>query len=79
VESLISAEVAQNILHSVPVNNLQYISFNRMKARTLCQIAEELRGQFLLTYTPDQVDKEGGFHKIAIKANKTKSFQYWPQ
>jgi len=32
------------------------------------QIAEELRGQYLLTYTPDQVDKEGGFHKIALKA-----------
>jgi VWFA-related protein len=34
------------------------------------QIAEELRGQFLLTYTPDQADKEGGFHKIVLKANK---------
>jgi VWFA-related protein len=34
------------------------------------QIAEELRGQYLLTYTPDMVDKEGGFHKIALKAGK---------
>jgi VWFA-related protein len=34
------------------------------------QIAEELRGQYLLTYTPDMVDKEGGYHKIALKANK---------
>ena len=34
------------------------------------QIAEELRGQYLLTYTPDVVDHEGGFHKIALKANK---------
>jgi len=34
------------------------------------QIAEELRGQYLLTYTPDAVDKDGGFHKIALKANK---------
>jgi VWFA-related protein len=34
------------------------------------QIAEELRGQYLLTYTPDVVDKEGGFHKVALKANK---------
>jgi VWFA-related protein len=34
------------------------------------QIAEELRGQYLLTYTPDMVDKEGGFHKIALKTNK---------
>jgi len=35
------------------------------------QIAEELRGQYLLTYTPDMVDKEGGYHKIALKANKS--------
>ena len=34
------------------------------------QIAEELRGQYLMTYIPDLVDKEGGFHKIALKANK---------
>jgi VWFA-related protein len=34
------------------------------------QIAEELRGQYLLTYTPDLVDNQGGFHKIALKANK---------
>ncbi|MGA3343860.1 MAG: VWA domain-containing protein [Terracidiphilus sp.] len=34
------------------------------------QIAEELRGQYLLTYTPDMVDNEGGFHKVALKANK---------
>jgi VWFA-related protein len=34
------------------------------------QIAEELRGQYLLTYTPDITDKDGGFHKIALKANK---------
>lgn len=34
------------------------------------QIAEELRGQYLLSYTPDQLDKEGGFHKIVLKANK---------
>jgi VWFA-related protein len=33
------------------------------------QIAEELRGQYLLTYTPDLVDKEGGFHKIALKTS----------
>jgi VWFA-related protein len=33
------------------------------------QIAEELRGQYLLTYTPDLVDKEGGFHKVALKAS----------
>jgi len=34
------------------------------------QIAEELRGQYLLSYTPDVVDNEGNFHKIALKANK---------
>jgi VWFA-related protein len=33
------------------------------------QIAEELRGQYLLTYTPDKVDNDGGYHKIALKAN----------
>jgi VWFA-related protein len=34
------------------------------------QIAEELRGQYLLSYTPDQVDNDGGYHKIALKAKK---------
>lgn len=34
------------------------------------QIAEELRGQYLLTYTPDVVDNDGGFHKVALKAGK---------
>lgn len=33
-------------------------------------IATELRGQYLLTYTPDQVDSDGGYHKIALKAKK---------
>ncbi len=33
-------------------------------------IATELRGQYLLTYTPDQVDNDGGYHKIALKAKK---------
>ena len=33
-------------------------------------IADELRGQYLLTYTPDKVDTDGGFHKIALKAGK---------
>jgi VWFA-related protein len=49
------------------------------------QIAEELRGQYLLTYTPDQFDKEGGYHKVALKANKddltvvTREGYYAPQ
>jgi VWFA-related protein len=34
------------------------------------QIAEELRGQYLLTYTPDKVDTDGGYHKVALKTNK---------
>ncbi|MGA2653830.1 MAG: VWA domain-containing protein [Terracidiphilus sp.] len=34
------------------------------------QIAEELRGQYLMTYTPDVVDNDGGFHKVALKASK---------
>jgi len=33
-------------------------------------IAEVLRGQYLLTYTPDKPDNEGGFHKVSLKANK---------
>jgi VWFA-related protein len=35
------------------------------------EIAEELRGQYLLTYTPDQVDKDGGYHKVALKAKNS--------
>ena len=34
------------------------------------QIAEELRGQYLLSYTPDKVDTDGEFHKIALKPKK---------
>lgn len=34
-------------------------------------IAEELRAQYLLTYTPDVVDKDGGYHKIVLKPNKS--------
>ena len=33
-------------------------------------IAEELHGQYLLTYTPDKLDSDGAFHKVALKANK---------
>jgi VWFA-related protein len=33
-------------------------------------ISEELRSQYLLTYTPDKPDSDGGFHKISLKANK---------
>ena len=33
-------------------------------------IAEELRSQYLLTYTPDKPDNDGSFHKVSLKANK---------
>jgi len=33
-------------------------------------IAEELQGQYVLTYTPDKPDSESGFHKVVVKANK---------
>jgi len=33
-------------------------------------IAEELRNQYLLTYTPDKVDNEGGYHKVVVQATK---------
>ena len=39
------------------------------------QIAEELRGQYLLTYTPDKPTDKGdseGFHKIVLKAKDDK-------
>jgi VWFA-related protein len=32
------------------------------------QIAEELRGQYMLSYTPDKPDNDEEFHKIALKA-----------
>ena len=59
-----------DVLCSSLVNAPQLTSSNRMNSRTLCQIAQEFRGQFLLTYSPNVVDKEGAFHKIALKANK---------
>jgi VWFA-related protein len=36
------------------------------------QIAEELRGQYLLSYSPDQdqKDEEDDYHKLAVKANR---------
>ena len=48
--------------------------FSRPRRKTILneiysQIAEELRGQYLLTYTPDKVDNDGGYHKVALKAN----------
>lgn len=33
-------------------------------------IADELRGQYLLTFTPDKAENDGAFHKVALKANK---------
>jgi VWFA-related protein len=35
------------------------------------QIATVLRQQYLLTYTPDKVDTDGDFHKIALKTDKS--------
>ena len=34
------------------------------------QIAQELRGQYLLTYTPDKSDTDEEFHKILLKPKK---------
>jgi len=33
-------------------------------------IGDVLRSQYLLSYTPDKPDNEGGFHKVALKTNK---------
>ena len=32
-------------------------------------IAEEVRNQYVLTYTPDKEDKDGGFHKVVVTAS----------
>lgn len=34
------------------------------------QIATELHGQYILVYTPDKVDDEGGYHKISLTTKK---------
>ncbi|MGB6829048.1 MAG: VWA domain-containing protein [Terracidiphilus sp.] len=34
------------------------------------QIAQELRGQYLLSFTPDQMESDGAYHKISLKAKK---------
>jgi VWFA-related protein len=34
------------------------------------QIAQELRGQYLLSYTPDKIDDDGAYHKISLKPKK---------
>jgi len=34
------------------------------------QIAQELRGQYLPSYTPDQAGNDGGYHKIALKVKR---------
>ena len=33
-------------------------------------VDDEVRAQYLLTYTPDKADDEGGFHKVELKAKK---------
>lgn len=38
-------------------------------------VAQNLRGQYLLTYTPDQADDEGGYHKVVIKPANEKQFK----
>ena len=34
------------------------------------QIAQDLRGQYLLTYTPEKLEADGAFHKVALKTDK---------
>lgn len=33
-------------------------------------IGDELHGQYVLTYTPDKADEEGGYHKVALKTSR---------
>jgi len=42
-------------------------------------IDEEIRAQYLLTYTPDKMDEEGGFHKVELKAKKEDVFVSLPE
>lgn len=48
--------------------------FEARKKESLEQIYSDiamlLRQQYLLTYTPDKVDNDGGFHKIVLKSDK---------
>jgi len=48
--------------------------FEAKKKETLdeiySQITDELRAQYLLTYTPNVIDNDGGYHKVALKAAK---------
>lgn len=37
-------------------------------------ISDELQAQYVLTYTPDKPDDEGGFHKISLTANNNKEW-----
>jgi VWFA-related protein len=34
------------------------------------QIAQELRGQYLLSYTPDKSEDDGAYHKVSLKPKK---------
>lgn len=44
-------------------------------AEIYSEVGQDLRGEYLLTYTPDQADDEGGYHKIAIKPVNSKQFK----
>ena len=49
-------------------------AFEARKAENLdaiyTQIAQELRGQYMLTFTPDQVDNNGSYHKLALETDR---------
>ncbi len=42
-------------------------------------IADDLHGQFLMTYTPDKMDSDGSFHKVALKTDKKDMILYVPE
>ncbi|KAA6461013.1 VWA domain-containing protein [Acidobacteria bacterium AB60] len=42
-------------------------------------VDEEIRAQYLLTFTPDKADDEGGFHKVEVKAKKEDLFVSAPE
>lgn len=49
-------------------------AFEARKAENLdaiyTQIAQELRGQYVLTFTPGQVDNNSGYHKLALETDR---------
>jgi hypothetical protein len=42
-------------------------------------IEQEVKSQYLLSYTPDKTDNDGGFHKVSISAGNKDYFVAAPE